>query len=108
MLSFIICKRQILQNRHGMAGTLGGILINPANISITQKILFPNDRGSIHDNLPGINRYGSADNIEQRCFTGAVTSDYCYEIPVRNIKRKVLKQAKLVYGTGIIIFMNIL
>lgn len=65
---------------------------------MTQEILFPNDGSSIYYNISGINRYRSTDNIEQGGFTGTVTSDYCYEIPIRNFKRKILKQAKFTYG----------
>ena len=64
---------------------------------MTQVILFPNDGSSIYYNISGINRYRSTDNIEQGGFTGTVTSDYCYEIPIRNFKRKILKQAKFTY-----------
>ena len=58
---------------------------------------------SLQYGLPVMFGVLTTDNIEQGGFTGTVTSDYCYEIPIRNFKRKILEQAEFIYGARFII-----
>ena len=101
-LSFIVSYGQIFKDCHGRTGSLCRILKYTAYAAVSDKILLLCDISAVYHNAATVNRDRTADDIEHRCLSGAITSYNGNKLSIIYFQIKIIKEAYLVDCSRII------
>ena len=85
-------------------GAHGWILINPPDAPLAFELWHVGNIFCPYIDCAGVNRNASANHVQHRGFSRAVTAYHRDKLALLDSQVKILKQAHLVYGSGVVIF----